>query len=148
MPDTTIYWYGYENTTLTGGTNLSSWTNNVGGTTVGNGTYNTNSYSSGGVSAQMKGYGTVNKIDITDYNSLKIILTAVSDGIYGCYLQASANKSTVTNLDARPLSPQPAIMVTTTGVSTLDISSYSGEYGIAEYAYHTSTNTMTALWLE
>ena len=148
MPDHVLYWYGYEDTTLTGGNNLAGWTSSVGGVTVGNGTANKNSYTCGNAGAQMNGYGTVNKINITSYNSLKIILSALSDAIYGCYLQASNNKSTITNLDASTLSPQPAKKITSTGLGTLDISSYSGDYGIANYAYYTSTNTMSALWLE
>ena len=148
MPDHVLYWYGYEDTTLTGGNNFAGWTSSVGGVTVGNGTANKNSYTCGGAAAQMNGYGTVNKIDITSFNSLKIILASVTGSNYKCFLQASNNKSTITGLDATPLSPQPAARILSVGLGTLDISSYSGDYGIANYAYHTDTNTMSALWLE
>lgn len=150
MPYGTLYWWGSEYTVLTGGSNLAGWTNTTGGTTVANGTYNKNTYSNGnGASAQMKGYGTVNKIDITDFDNLKVLITEVNHQNYGCYLQANSSKTVLTHLDATPPLPQPATRATTIGTTALDISSYSGDYGIAVYAYGANIySIMGALWLE
>ena len=147
MPDNALYWYGNTCDWLTGGEGLASWVAGTGSTA--NGVANTNSYSCGGTNTTNKGFGTANKIDITDFDDLKCLVTANNPAWAATYsiMQASINKTTCTNVDANPPLPAPA-MALTTGINTLDISSYSGDYAIGVYCFHTNTLTFTALWLE
>lgn len=153
MPDTTLYWYGFENSALTGGEDLTTWAREYTSRPISKGTANTNSYSCGGSHATYCGYATINKIDITNYSNLKVILSAVSGQYLNYYslLQASNNKTVIGAVDTQPSSAipqQPVTRAETTGVTSLDITSYNGDYAIGYYIYHTDTSVMTALWLE